>query len=553
MRMHFRDVGLKALAVVAMGAIAASERPLPYWDGPATEEWMVIWSNDRANPQSLDWVLRRLGLATSEDLFSPGEQEIFAATGIEGVGQSRLIRLPKQGAKQALERAAAQAGLQIALDPRSFELKNTAVAEPDPYAARQWAFDNRGQCQSVELDYRTNKWIPARAGEDIHWRDLPDVPGAKPILVAVMDTGVDVNHPDLSSVIYRNEPECRALDQFKACIQDEVDRQKNLKKQAEALRESALERGISAEEKARRQAQAKEIEVTLSKLDAPRLKCEKIWFDPNNPLVDLDRNQYPMECTGWSVLGPANRMKIQGKPELVDTEGHGTHVAGVIGAAPNNGIGVRGVSRHVQILPVQVLGINPNEPVKPLSTDPRADLPMTTIETEAQLKQRKTLPDFVARGMLYAIKAGARVVNFSMGWHPGVEADHTRPAPGPVPPRPTTPPTRNAGDNGRPLPPSAPPPPTHPTQMTSLMRKMVEAAQKRGIVVVAAAGNDSTGALLSPCNYPGVICVGAHGPDGALSHFSNHGAAVDLAAPGLFILSTWPTIKRANRFRDVAG
>jgi hypothetical protein len=70
---------------------------------------------------------------------------------------------------------------------------------------------------------------------------------------------------------------------------------------------------------------------------------------------------------------------------------------------------------------------------------------------------------------------------------------------------------------------------------------------------VAAAGNDSTEAKVMPCAYEGVICVGAHGPDGAFSHFSNYGPLVDLSAPGTKILSTWPINKRAEYFTQLDG
>ncbi len=62
---------------------------------------------------------------------------------------------------------------------------------------------------------------------------------------------------------------------------------------------------------------------------------------------------------------------------------------------------------------------------------------------------------------------------------------------------------------------------------------------------VVAAGNDGADldrAPAYPCGYglENVICVAAIGRDGALAEFSNYGArAVDLAAPGAGILSTW--------------
>ena len=52
------------------------------------------------------------------------------------------------------------------------------------------------------------------------------------------------------------------------------------------------------------------------------------------------------------------------------------------------------------------------------------------------------------------------------------------------------------------------------------------------IVVVAAAGNDSTNVPFYPGNLPGVINVSAVGPDKERSFFSNYGGTVAIAAPG---------------------
>ena len=68
-----------------------------------------------------------------------------------------------------------------------------------------------------------------------------------------------------------------------------------------------------------------------------------------------------------------------------DEEGHGTHVAGTIGARGNNGIGVAGVNWTVSLMPVRVLG--------------------PTGGTNAS----------VTNGFAYAAANGAKVVNASLG------------------------------------------------------------------------------------------------------------------------------------------
>ncbi|MCM2278098.1 MAG: S8 family serine peptidase [Oligoflexia bacterium] len=336
-----------------------------------------------------------------------------------------------------------------------------AVAAPalerpnEPYESLQWGLHNPLRAQTVELDFMTTRWVPARPGEDLHLPASPAPAEGEKILVAVLDTGIDKTHPDLAGRIHRNESECRALAKFEACL------------------------GTSSRE-----------------------QCEKIWFDFANPEVDQDKNGYPLDCQGWSLLGGLSKVtRILGRPDFGDDQGHGTHVAGIIGADPGNGVGVRGCSAQVELLPVQVIGKAPSEPVKPLSVD--------LEPSEGKRRQPQELSDLVARGVIYAIRSGARVLNFSLGWPASKDSE--------------------------------------------TMRALIAEAQSRGIVVVAAAGNDSTGALLEPCGYPGVLCVGAHGPDGAISHFSNFGSGVDLAAPGLNILSTWPMDKRPVRFRNETG
>jgi serine protease len=64
------------------------------------------------------------------------------------------------------------------------------------------------------------------------------------------------------------------------------------------------------------------------------------------------------------------------------------------------------------------------------------------------------------------------------------------------------------------------------------LQKAVEYAHKKGVVVVAAAGNDGRGKVGYPAAYPGVIAVGATQFDESITFYSNYGKHLDIAAPG---------------------
>ena len=67
---------------------------------------------------------------------------------------------------------------------------------------------------------------------------------------------------------------------------------------------------------------------------------------------------------------------------------------------------------------------------------------------------------------------------------------------------------------------------------SKLMREAIDYAHSKGVVIVAAAGNEGRAQASYPARYPNVIAVSAIGPDRQKTFYSNYGQGVDIAAPG---------------------
>jgi subtilisin family serine protease len=113
---------------------------------------------------------------------------------------------------------------------------------------------------------------------------------------------------------------------------------------------------------------------------------QNLWTNPGEIPgngVDDDADGYVDDVHGADVLN--------GDGDPRDDNGHGTHIAGIVAARGDNGIGVAGVARRARIMAVKVL-------------DSHAAGNMS----------------MVARGVEYAVAHGARVVNVSLsGGIPG--------------------------------------------------------------------------------------------------------------------------------------
>jgi subtilisin family serine protease len=77
-------------------------------------------------------------------------------------------------------------------------------------------------------------------------------------------------------------------------------------------------------------------------------------------------------------------------------------------------------------------------------------------------------------------------------------------------------------------------------EQVALGQPTFTAARDAGILMVAAAGNESTDIRMYPASFVGVVSVSAVDSTDHLADFSNTGKAVDLAAPGVDLVSTVP-------------
>lgn len=80
-------------------------------------------------------------------------------------------------------------------------------------------------------------------------------------------------------------------------------------------------------------------------------------------------------------------------------------------------------------------------------------------------------------------------------------------------------------------------------------RQVIEDANRRGALVVAATGNDGSSDLHYPACYQTVVAVSATDRNDRKAGFSNYGNWVDICSPGVDILSAWT----GSRYGEASG
>lgn len=226
--------------------------------------------------------------------------------------------------------------------------------------------------------------------------------GSKDVIIAVIDTGIDVNHEDLKNNLWVNQGET----------------------------------GLDSKGR-----------------------------DKRTNGIDDDGNGYIDDVHGWNF--------VSGNSRLNDNHGHGTHIAGIIGAEASNKKGISGITPNVSLMVLKYF-------------DPKVPNTDNLKNTVASIH--------------YAIKMGAHIINYSGG---GVEYSQEE-------------------------------------------FEAVQAADKKGILFVAAAGNERSNSDQNhyyPADYSlkNIISVTAIDPTTEVLASSNYGVlTVDIAAPGQNILSCLP-------------
>lgn len=204
--------------------------------------------------------------------------------------------------------------------------------------------------------------------------------------------------------------------------------------------------------------------------------ADNIWVNPgesgldgqgkdkaNNGLDD-DGNGFIDDVNGWNF--------VSSNANLTDNHGHGTHIAGIVGAQGGNGKGIIGIAPKVSLMILKYY-------------DPKT--PTDNLRNTVQ-------------SIKYATKMRANIINYSGG---GLEFSEEE-------------------------------------------KKAIQEAQRRGILFVAAAGNERSNSdkhKYFPADYglPNIVSVTAIDPNTEVLPSSNYGIeTVDIAAPGQNILSTLP-------------
>ena len=321
---------------------------------------------------------------------------------------SRLGEVSRVEYNRTLKRASDSKAVPLTMDKINELTGRTASAAfNDPLLPDQWHLVNDG-------NLRPTKFVQ---GADVNVKDAWNITKGDPsIIVAVLDEGVDVSHPDLKASLWVNEGE--------------------------------------------------------------------IW----NSYEDNDGNGYAGDVHGYNFVSKTGVISVESR---YDT-GHGTHVAGVIAATNNNGIGISSIA-----------GGTPSEPgVKIMSCQIFSGMYAGTVLEEV-------------RAIKYAADNGAVILQCSWGYISGAANPYEWT------------PQFSTDEEWE--------------MYNVLERKALDyfihnAGSPDGVIegglAIFAGGNEAAPAASYPGAYPDFVAVAATAGDFTPAVYTNYGPGTTISAPG---------------------
>ncbi|MBP9758390.1 S8 family serine peptidase [Candidatus Dojkabacteria bacterium] len=200
------------------------------------------------------------------------------------------------------------------------ELYADTLVPTDPNDSRfgeQWGLDNKGLYGGT-------------AGVDIKAKQAWEITDKynTAVRIGVIDTGIDYTHPELVENIYINPNE------FPASKFQGLDANNDNRITIDELKLWSV--------------------APLKDFDGDgTINLKDIFFPLNNENkfrdgVDDDKNGYIDDFFGWDFYNNDN--------DPFDKNGHGTNIAGIIAGKRNNSLGIAGINRDAQLIPLKVFG-----------------------------------------------------------------------------------------------------------------------------------------------------------------------------------------------------
>jgi subtilisin family serine protease len=519
-----------SLWVLAFGMLVSPPAALSQPIEGTRPEWVRIPDLDHVPGRVLVEFKPGVGAdRRTEALSAAGVAATVARIGPRGAKNVELVRVkPGVSVEVALRRLRNHPAV-VAAEP-DLLLHPSAAIPNDPFFGDQWGLRNTGQTIKSVAGV-VNADIDAELG----WA-ASEGHASDPVNVAVIDTGIDAGHPDLSASLWRNPGEIagNGVDDDGNGFVDDITGYNMV-----GLSHTATNVGLSlGRDDTFWQAQSikgtgqglSQVGILVRRVGEPTANIQIAVRDALNG-ADLATATIPAADIGdaWAViernLSPSLSL-VSGKTYFLlfratassannhywlasnssayadyrgdlyrdgmqhwwngtswqdranddwyfltnpnanprDDNGHGTHVAGIIGAGIDNGVGIAGVSYGARIMVLKA-----GAPYFPLSA--------------------------IVQALSYATDNRARVINMSLG----------------------------------------------SSSYSSILRNATDRAQHEGAALFAAAGNDGDATFNFPAANPNVVGVGATNNKDAKAGFSNANASVDISAPGEHIYSTMPT------------